>query len=744
MYKRCIKFLHILAIFAILGTGFFGIEVSASNYENNAEKDFRKDVILAKFKDDPEVHRVVVFPEETIEDTLKKVSKQDNIEYVETDALYHAVAFNPNDKEIERQWYLDQIGAKEAWEDTIGNREVVVAVLDSGVDLDHPDLEENIWQNPGEVKNGYDSDGNGYVDDVNGWNFVEKDNDPNPHFIEGWNDTGLQHGTIVSGILGAKGNNKEGIAGITWNVSIMPLRVLDSAGSGDARDVVSAIDYAIKEKVDILNLSFVGFSYNRTLEGAIERAHNAGILIVAAAGNDIAISNGLDLDENPMYPICYDGPEGENWTLGVTALDPLDQRAYFASYGKCIDVAAPGIGIWSTVVYKPAVGLREYTRGHWSGTSVAVPQVAGLAALLYSVRPTLTANEAMEIILHSADSIDAVNPKYQGRLGAGRINIKSAVKMLLGEEVSSFSVLLNPYILSGSEEGSSPEVKIFSTNGQEVRRFMAYHPNFKGGVEVVSADIDGDGYPEIITGAGPGGGPHVRIFRYDGKPIGGFFAFPVYYRGGVHVAAGDLDKDGIAEIIVGAGKGMDPVVNIFRNDGIVLDSFLVYNKNFRGGVNVAVGDLEGDNYPEIIIGASEGGSPHVKVLRYDGMQISSFFPYSTEFKGGVDVATGDTDGDGKEEIIVAPGKGGEPIVKIFNEYGDEKISFYAYEPWFRGGVNISTIDKDVDKTSEIITGPKSNYPSKLRVFNSIGLLLDNISVYGNNIQTGITVSGMWR
>ncbi|NQU83248.1 MAG: hypothetical protein HQ536_00905, partial [Parcubacteria group bacterium] len=202
--------------------------------------------------------------------------------------------------------------------------------------------------------------------------------------------------------------------------------------------------------------------------------------------------------------------------------------------------------------------------------------------------------------------------------------------------------------------------------------------------------------------------------------------------------------DGKAEIIVGAGEGMKPVVNIFKPNGLVIDSFMAYTESFKGGVNVAVGDLEGDNYPEIITGAGPGGGPHVRIFRYDGMPLSGFFPFSQNFRGGVDVATGDLYGDGKDEIITSSGKGRAPEVKIFDISGTEKIGFYAYEPWFRGGVTISTVDVDTDGKAEILTGPLSGYLSKLRIFNSIGLLTANISTYNSFMRNGITVAGMWR
>jgi len=184
-----------------------------------------------------------------------------------------ALALIPNDRYYYRQWYLEKIKAPAAWERTSQAPEIILAIIDSGVQTNHPDLEENIWQNSDEIPdNGIDDDRNGFIDDVNGWDFVHNDADPSPDFSTNWSEGGLSHGTIVAGIAAAQGNNGEGITGVSWQSQIMPLKVLADDGTGSIREVIRAIDYAINNGADIINFSFVGFGYSSALEEAITRA----------------------------------------------------------------------------------------------------------------------------------------------------------------------------------------------------------------------------------------------------------------------------------------------------------------------------------------------------------------------------------------------------------------------------------------------------------------------------------------
>jgi hypothetical protein len=222
---------------------------------------------------------------------------------------------------------------------------------------------------------------------------------------------------------------------------------------------------------------------------------------------------------------------------------------------------------------------------------------------------------------------------------------------------------------------------------------MAYDVGFTGGVYVAVADVNHDGFADIITGAGAGGGPNVKVFSgKDGSLLTSFFAYTTSFTGGVRVAGGDVNGDGFADIITGAGPGGGPHVKVFNgaNPNKLLASYFAYAPSFTGGVFVAAGDTNGDGRADIVTGAGAGGGPHVQV--FDGSNVNnvlaSFFAYGTNFTGGVSVATADVNGDGKADIITGPGPRGGPNVKAFDGSNPAILldNFFAYDPAFLGGV----------------------------------------------------------
>jgi len=310
-------------------------------------------------------------------------------------------ATRPNDPQFNEQWALNNFGqengkkradldALKAWEQTKGSEEVVVAVLDTGVDFTHIDLRSNMWIRPKNVP-AYNDDELGEFNDINGYNGTDNIKDP-------MDDNG--HGTHCAGIIGAEGDNGEGIAGINWHVKIMPLKFLGRGGFGSVNDAIEAINYAIDRKANGVNVRIISASWGSTqkskaLEDTIRAAGEAGILFVAAAGNDSS-SN----DRRPHYPSNYDLPN----VISVAALDRNDQLASFSNFGvKSVHIAAPGKDILSTWL---GDNYREA-----SGTSMATPYVSGVAALMIAKEPKITMEKLRERILKTADKLDSLNGK---------------------------------------------------------------------------------------------------------------------------------------------------------------------------------------------------------------------------------------------------------------------------------------------------------------------------------------------
>ena len=647
-------------------------------------------------------------------------------------------AVYPNDSDTSKQWYLEKIGAYDAWSKSKGSSDAVVAVLDTGVDIDHPDLQYNIWQNPNEIIDGKDNDGNIYMDDINGWDFVDGDSDPRPD-LDDPNGTkaAINHGTLVAGIIGAMGDNSLGGAGLNWRVKIMPLRVLNSQGQGDVNAVEEAVRYAIDKGADIINLSFVGPGFDKKLFIALRDAYRAGILVVAAVGNQTY--EGIDLDYDPLYPVCYSGSEGEDVVLGVAALDQNDKKPAFSNYGKnCVDLTAPGVDMYGPQVYKPGLGFPDMFGGGWKGTSLAAPVVTGVAALIKSVNPAYKAPEIRDILLATADNV--YNGDFATKLGAGRLNAKKAMEAAGGGGVVSASSALGlNYLLAAPYVVGAPEVQVLRQTGTQVSKFLAYAPNFQKGVRVAAGDVTGSSSEEIVVGAGPGGGPHVRVFRADGTVVSSFFAYDKNFRGGVNVAVGDIDGDGTDEIIAGAGKGGGPHVRIFRTDGTLVTSFFAYDKNLRGGVNVTVGDIDNDGREEIITAPGPGVSPEVKVFNDHGKQILSFMAFPQNMKAGVNVAFGNVDGNGTGRFIVSLMAGGPPEVRVFNVGGVWQRAFMVYDETFKGGINLAVGDLDKNGTAEIVVGLGQGGNSQIIVFDGYGKIKNQLTPFDKNFKGGVSV-----
>lgn len=345
------------------------------------------------------------------------------------DSAFALDANDPAYKEQQIMW--QQIGANLAWDFTTGSRRVVIATIDTGADIWHDDLKANIWTNPYEIPdNNYDDDGDGYIDDIHGWNFIEDNNDVRTSVLDNSGDPeAINHGTIIAGLVGAIGDNNKSAVGLNWRVSVMPLRGVDSSGGGSYIKVAKAVEYAVNHGADVISMSIIGDQYDEGLKQVLYEAYKKGVVIVAAAGNDQRHNGGGDLTQKPNYPVCFDLNDVENWIIGVSSVNNKDRLSSFADFGSCVDILAPGENIFSLQRYAPMYGYPDEYGGPWQGTSFATPIVAGAAALLKANHPDWSAKEIVSTLLVNADNIDEKNPNFKNKLGFGRLNIGQAVSV---------------------------------------------------------------------------------------------------------------------------------------------------------------------------------------------------------------------------------------------------------------------------------------------------------------------------
>ncbi|MBU2236095.1 S8 family serine peptidase [Patescibacteria group bacterium] len=761
---------------------------------------------LYKKEGSDQVYKLTFNSEKEMEELLTDFQNNVIVEYAEPNYIAKAQVFTPDDPFYDEQWNFDIINVSQAWDyDTVspkygGDESIVVAVLDTGV----------AYEDRGSYVQATDLAETNFID---GYDFINDDAYPN-------DDNG--HGTHIAGTIAQSTNNSLGVAGIAFNTSIMPIKVLNSNGDGEMSVIAQGVNFAVENGAHIINLSLGGASASITLETEIQAAQDAGVVIVAATGND-GISSVL-------YPAKYDE------VIAVGATGASDEIADYSNRGTGIDLVAPGGNGSSGILQQTCATEGDCTSMgyiYYTGTSMATPHVSAAAALLlaYGVDP----ENIRDVLQDSAEDLGIAG--YDTTFGYGRLDIGAAFQLVVGDtvppsnpEISGYNTdgkdtlltsgerydYLTPYfewagavddisgiagyhVYFGTDEGADPElegefvtdsfytasslsgqddityylriktedtegnvtssveqfiyiidtkpdyivvgpspgggpqVRVFEHDGTLVSQFFAYGESFRGGVNVAVGDLDGDGVGEIVTGAGIGGGPQVRVFDYEGTPklTNGFFAYAEHVRNGVYVAVGDLNGDGYGEIITGTGAGSGPHVRTFDRFGKAVFSpgFFAYAEHVRNGVYVATGDLNGNGRDEIITGTGQGSGPHVRTFNYIGKEIFTpgFFPYDSAFRGGVRVGTGDLDGNGRHEILTVPGVGGGPQVRVFDRFGDPKVTngFFAFGTDFRGGTFLAGGDTNQDGLDEIIVGVGSEGVPMIRVFDQTGETIES-------------------
>lgn len=383
-----------------------------------------------------------------VEQALKHYQDHPAIEYIEPNYKYYLDSV-PNDPHFSNLWGLHNSGqtggaadadldAPEAWDAVGAGNEVLVAVLDTGIDFNHEDLADNVWTNPNEIAdNGVDDDGNGYIDDLHGYDFYSNDGTP---------QDGDSHGTHCAGTIAAVGSNNKGVIGVNPHAKIVALKIFSDAGSYAGVDnVVKAIEYSVDVGAKVSSNSWGGGSYSQTLKNAIAQAGQAGQLFIAAAGN-----SGGNNDTSPHYPSNY----ALNNIIAVASTDHNDQLSSFSCYGQTsVDLGAPGSSIYSTV---------PNSYGYKSGTSMATPHVSGVASLVWSHTPTLSHTEVKQKILNYVDPLAALNGKT---VSGGRLNAYQAITGQVQQppQISLTPSTLNAQVVIGN---TTTETLTLSNTGE--------------------------------------------------------------------------------------------------------------------------------------------------------------------------------------------------------------------------------------------------------------------------------------
>lgn len=412
---------------------------------------------------------------EKTQEMLERLRKKEFVNYAQQ-GIRHRSFYDPNDIHTKQEWYLDSIKAPAAWNMSKGDSNTTIAIVDDAVHISHPDLQGNIKYNNDEVPgNGNDDDGNGYVDDIQGYDVADQDNDPRPPDNHSWYGNGqpvFTHGTHTSGIASAVTDNNTGVAGTGFNSSIIPIKATSNSSIFPLgiQNPAEGVDYAIQAHADILSMSLGSQSQDCTLTNMLQSAHNDSIFLIAAAGND------------PSWDTAWPAAQEEVFAVGATTYK--DSVWDESTYGTWVDIMAPGTEIQSTLWIGDSQTLTYDTL---SGTSMACPMVAGVAALLKSHRWWAEPHELENCLKSGAKNIDAINPSYVDSMGAGRLDAHASLQCLeatvsLRENGSGNASELSVY--------PNPSPGTFRWNNSSEKEFVRLDVKDMTGRTVRSIDID--------------------------------------------------------------------------------------------------------------------------------------------------------------------------------------------------------------------------------------------------------------
>jgi len=679
-----------------------------------------------------------------------ELRRDPDVEYAQPNYIYH-ICRTPNDPDFPDQYAHQLIQMEDAWDISTGSHDTVIAILGTGVDVNHPDLKDNIWTNEDEDPNNeVDDDGNGYVDDVHGWNFEESNNNVVP---DGYYDIS-SHETQVAGVIAAVGNNDEGVSGVNWQCSVMALRLSLELTSDE---IAEALDYATANGARVVNMSFGGEAsdpeLDEVMKTAINNAYAQGVLLIASAGNSDT--------SKPHFPAAYYN------VMAVASTNGEDYKTGHSTFGLWVDIAAPGTDIVTTTLDNEYIAT--------AGTSFSAPYVAAVATLVLSHRPALTHIEVRAILENTADPVDYgdLDPEL-GYLGTGRVNAYEALlaadrKCPLGEIVTpeptqTFAADVNAIDVSALVHGESytldyqlygmrdwtvlsegvapadpngmvslsmvnPGVGTYELRlrvssdgythtdrklfGIEMAWPQSHWPKPDETVEAedmwgeyfigspICMDVDGDGSNEIIQSsldlASYWGGGKVDIWGADGNSLPGWpVEFETFWPS--TVATGDIDGDGDYELVVASEIDNAAYAYHAESGEIVDGNWPALFGSWSGYVSAGpvLADLDGDGDSEIIIAldAESRESDGLYAFQGDGNPMWQR-RYTSE--GPISVADFDADGD-VEICLSGYGPGLSRLYTFLLDHRGQQL-----ERW-RGGSPKGTAvaDLDADGTPEIV------------------------------------------
>ena len=631
-----------------------------------------------------------------------------DVEYAQPNYIYESCA-EPNDPEFPDQYAHQLIQMSDAWDISTGSRDIVVAVLDTGVDVNHPDLKDNIWVNKGEIPNNdIDDDNNGYIDDVSGWNFEEDTNNVIPDGIDYYSIMG--HGTQVSGVIAAVGDNNIGVCGVNWHSSIMVLRLSIYVTSAE---VAEALDYAAANGARVANMSFgsdeFGPEGDPIVKTAIDNAFARGVLLVASAGNDDSA--------RPNYPAAYYN------VMAVASTNGEDIKTGHSSFGSWVDITAPGTDIVTTDLNNEYIAT--------AGTSFSGPYVVAVGALVLAHRPELTHVEVRAILENTTDPVfyGDVDP-VQGYIGTGRVNAYNA--LMAADRRHPLGEIVEPrQQQTFAPDGNDIPLTLFVHGDSYQLEYRGYGQDQWSRLSDGSAPIDPNGLVHLVF-ANPGvgvfelrlnvntdGAVHTdrKIFGIElgaDKAPWPMPAIPddpeelpdVSYMGSPLCL--DVDGDGRNEIVEASVTMSDyyygGTISIWKDDGTALDGWPAalgessWDSLIASGL--AVGDIDGDGDYEIVV--VDDYSVMATALHVESGQIVKGWPvevggYWYAYIIGSPVLA-DLDGDGDSEIIVALDEESRESDGLFAIQGD---GTFLWQRRYTSEGPISVADFDGDGDVEI-------------------------------------------